>query len=246
MRWKQVIRRLIPDGLRGELRILLRNSLGGGYFGLNGLDRKLEQYVDYDNGFFVELGANDGITQSNSYYFETRRGWHGVLVEPIPHQYLKCRKRRGSNSKVFCNACVGFDYKDRFVEIIYSNLMSVPRGLESDLGDVDTHVQRGRKFLREGEENFIFGALARPLTDILAEAAAPEVVDFLSLDVEGAELEVLKGVDFNRFRFKYILVECRNIAQLEGYLRGFGYEIADRFSGHDFLFRHAGLQPGTA
>ena len=40
------------------------------YFGLNGLDKKLRRFVDYDNGFYVELGANDGITQSNTYFFE--------------------------------------------------------------------------------------------------------------------------------------------------------------------------------
>lgn len=40
------------------------------YFGLNELDRKIEKYMDYDNGFYVELGANDGIRQSNTYYFE--------------------------------------------------------------------------------------------------------------------------------------------------------------------------------
>jgi hypothetical protein len=40
------------------------------YYGLNGLDEKLESYVGYDGGFFVEIGANDGVTQSNTLYFE--------------------------------------------------------------------------------------------------------------------------------------------------------------------------------
>jgi len=44
------------------------------YFGLNNLDQKIEKYLDFDNGFFVELGANNGIEQSNTLYFELFRG----------------------------------------------------------------------------------------------------------------------------------------------------------------------------
>ena len=64
------------------------------YFGLNGLDKKLEKYVDYENGFYVELGANNGINQSNSLFFELHKNWHGVLVEPSVHNYLLCKKYR--------------------------------------------------------------------------------------------------------------------------------------------------------
>jgi hypothetical protein len=99
------------------------------YFGLNNLDQKIEKYLDFDNGFFVELGANNGIEQSNTLYFELFRGWKGVLVEPTPHNYLNCRKVRSPMTNVFCNACTSFDYKEKFVEIIYSNLMTAPVGL---------------------------------------------------------------------------------------------------------------------
>jgi len=71
------------------------------YFSINEIDIKIEKYLDFDNGFFVELGANDGVNQSNSLYFEKYRNWKGVLVEPIPHNYLLCKKNRSLNSKVF-------------------------------------------------------------------------------------------------------------------------------------------------
>ena len=57
-----------------------RNKSKGVYFSLNSLDKQLEKYVDYDNGFYVELGANDGVNQSNTLYFEMKRNWKGVLV----------------------------------------------------------------------------------------------------------------------------------------------------------------------
>jgi len=74
------------------IKSLAKRFLRGKYFSLNQLDRKLEKYVDYDNGYFVELGANDGVNQSNSLYFEKYRTWRGLLVEPAPQNYLKCRQ----------------------------------------------------------------------------------------------------------------------------------------------------------
>lgn len=103
------------------------------YNSLNDLDKKIEKYVNYNNGFFVELGANNGVIQSNTLYFERFRGWKGVLIEPIPHNYLKCIKNRSIKNKIFCNACVSFSYKNEFVKISYADLMSSPLGLESDI-----------------------------------------------------------------------------------------------------------------
>ena len=53
--------------------------------GLNGLqDKKVLKYLPTAPGFFIEAGANDGLKQSNTFYLESRRGWRGLLVEPIP------------------------------------------------------------------------------------------------------------------------------------------------------------------
>src|SRR6185436_12170312 len=60
-------------------------------FALNDLDAKLEPFMDFDNGIFVEAGANDGVVQSNTLYFEARRRWRGLLVEPIPEKAEECR-----------------------------------------------------------------------------------------------------------------------------------------------------------
>ena len=206
------------------------------YRGLQELDRKVEKYLNFDGGFFVELGANDGLFQSNSWYYETYRNWRGVLIEPAPNLFLECRKNRSERTHVTCAACVSFDYADEFVKIVYSNAMSVSMGVETDLVDPQAHAELGRQFLRPGETVFTFGALARPLNAILAEASAPLLIDFLSLDVEGAEIEVLKGVDHETYRFRYMLIECRDIARLERYLGPLGYGLLERFNEHDYLF----------
>jgi len=181
------------------IKSLAKRLLRGKYFSLNQLDRKLEKYVDYDNGYFVELGANDGVTQSNSLYFEKSRNWRGLLVEPAPQNFLKCRQNRSPSDSIYCAACVSFDYDKEFVRIAYSNLMSTPVSLESDIKDPHAHAKLGGQFLGSGETVFEFGAVARTLNSLLLDARAPTMIDFLSLDVEGAELEVLKGVDHNAF-----------------------------------------------
>ncbi len=205
--------------------------------GRNSLVQKLEPYVDFDNGFYVELGANDGVDQSNTLYFEKKRNWRGVLIEPTPHNFLHCLKRRGENNQVYCNACVEFDFPDKFVELTYANLMTVSMGLELDLPDPNEHLVGAQQHLRETERTFTFGAVARPLNDILIDSKAPSRINFLSLDVEGDELSVLKGLDHNKFRFDFMLVECRDFERMDSYLKSVGYKFEALLSQHDYLFK---------
>jgi hypothetical protein len=74
------------------------------------------------------------------------------------------------------------------------------------------------------------------LNSILLEANAPKLIDFLSLDVEGSEIEVLKGVDHEIFRFRYPPIECRDITRLSDYLRGVHYRLVEKFNEHNYLF----------
>jgi FkbM family methyltransferase len=207
------------------------------YYSLNALDQKLEPYVDFDNGYYIELGANDGLTQSNTAYFEKSRGWKGVLIEPSPHRFLDCIRNRSPENAIHCAACVSDDYPDRFVEICYANLMSVAMGLESDLNSTERHLEVASTHMRNQEVLFNFGALARTLTAILDESDAPQDIDFLSLDVEGAEIEVLKGTDFDKYRIRYLLIECRDLGKMKAYLAARGYDYVENLSKTDALFR---------
>ena len=208
------------------------------YNGLDRLDQKLESYLDFDNGFFVELGANDGVTQSNTLYFERYRNWTGVLVEPSPDNFLQCVANRATRTKTYCNACTSFAYTDKFVEIVYAGLMSVPVGLESDVADPAEHAGIGRENNQASYGQFSFGAVAVPLNKLLIEAQAPQLMDLLSLDVEGAEIDVLKGIDHAQFRFKFLCVESRSFDGLKDYLAANGYAFEAQLSRLDYLFRN--------
>jgi len=214
------------------------------YYSLNELDKKLRKRISKRSGFYVEIGANDGVNQSNTLHFEKALGWKGVLIEPIPHRFLECKKNRSKENTFFCNACVSDDYKNEFVKIIYSNLMSVAPELDLDLERPYEHAATGHQFLDEHEVTFTFGAIAKTLTSILVEANAPRFIDLFSLDVEGAELEVLKGVDFDHYTFGHLLVESRNINRLERFLNQKGYRLVEPLSVHDYLFVPATVSAG--
>jgi len=207
------------------------------YHGQWQIDKIIETYADYDGGYYVELGAVDGVGLSNTLYFELKRNWSGLLIEPSPNNYLKCLENRSSKNAIICAACTSFDYSQKFVEMVYSHYMTTPIGLDTDISNPVSHAQSGAQYLgNEKERIFTFGALARPLSEILHEVNAPNKIDFLSLDVEGAELDVLKGVDHDLFQFKVICVESRNIQRLRDYLEPLGYEYQRQISPHDFIF----------
>jgi len=170
---KKVLQQLLKIFFGSQYHAVIRRvgfivrKYKGGYFSINQLDRQLEEYVNYDDGFFVELGANDGVSQSNSLYFELKRNWRGVLIEPSPHNFLLCKEQRSSRNHIFCNACVSKDYKEKYVDIRYANLMSISQNLELDLNDKDARIRDGEKFLSNSEEVFSFGAVAATLNSLL-------------------------------------------------------------------------------
>ena len=209
-----------------------------GYFGFNNIDKKLEKLLPYTDGFYVELGANDGALASNTYFFELKKNWKGVLIEPAPNLFLSCLKRRGRNNHIFCNACVSFDYENEFVKLDYSDAMTFSSELSLDLKDGKEQLKKGEKFLMEGEKTFAFGAKAETLNNLLIKASAPNIIDFLSLDVEGAELEVLKGIDFDLFKFKYMVIECRYINKLKIFLESKGFQLQEKITTQDYLFAY--------
>lgn len=212
-------------------------SFYGKYFGLSSLDQKIEGYLPHKNGYFVELGANDGITQSNTKYFELFKSWTGVLVEAYEPNFQKCVRNRKKTTKSFHAACVSSKFSSKKVALMYSNLMTISLEGDNQIEDPKAHALEGRKFLETSEQVHVFEAPARTLESILNEALAPSEMDLLSLDVEGSEIEVLKGLNHSRYKFHFICVETRNEKLMKNYLSTFGYQLVEKLTEHDLLFR---------
>ena len=77
---------------------IISRLVGKKFVGLEGLDQKLAKIITYKNGFFVELGANDGILYSNTLHFELFQNWTGILIEPSPVEFKKLRRNRAKKS----------------------------------------------------------------------------------------------------------------------------------------------------
>lgn len=214
------------------------------YFSLNGLDQKIESFVDYDKGFYVELGANDGVNQSNTLYFEHFRDWKGILIEPGHKNFTELTRNRSPRNSFRNVACVGPTYEQPTVDLIYSNLMTSTLGIDTDLSDPLDHARKGESL--GGGTPYIFQSTAITLNTVLIEADAPSLIDLLSLDVEGVELEVLMGVDHSRFRFNYICVESRQFDRINYFLQEHGYSFVKSLSFHDYLFKDVKQSKNTS
>lgn len=212
-------------------------------FALYQIDLKLIPYLKKRQGFFVEVGANNGIRQSNTLFFEKYKGWKGLLIEAIPSLADDCRKNRKKCIVENC-ALVSSDYAFEQIEIEYCDLYSVVKG--SPLGKewVKNHIQSGKKYLKNGDQTCTIIAKAQTLTQVL-EKYKIDHIDFLSIDVEGYETEVLKGLDFNKFLPDFMLIEVRSGINIEPIIGSFydfvkALNVTESYS--DILYRSKQLK----
>lgn len=203
------------------------------FYGLNGLDEKVAKHVDIQDGFFFEAGANDGVTQSNSLHFEESRGWRGILVEPIPQKFFDCTVNR-PKALVEWGALVPPDWGKPYVELTYCNLMTVTNGSWETRDQELHHVSTGTRFI-PGEQVHQFRARPMTISQVLDKHRVTHV-DLMSIDLEGFELQALRGLDLGRHRPTWLLVEERKPAPLIELLSPV-YDLVAQLSEIDMLFR---------
>lgn len=203
-------------------------------YALNNIDIKLKPYLsDIKNGFFVEAGSNDGISQSNTLYFEKKFGWRGLLIEAMPELATKCIENRPKAITENC-ALVSFDYSKKTIPIRYGGLMSVVEGGMKTKHEEETHIQKAKEL--KNIETYITEVPIMTLTSILDKHKISNI-DFLSLDIEGYELQALKGLNINKYRPTYILVEARYKDDIDKFMHTNNYKEISRLSEHDYLYK---------
>lgn len=199
------------------------------------LDRKLDRWIgDVQGGFFVEAGANDGFEQSNTYHLERFRGWTGLLVEPTPHLHREAAIER-PGARVVRAALTAPEQHGSELQLQYGGMMTVVSGSK---GADAAYAANGLALGLEAPMTFTAPAVT--LSSLLDDVGAPEI-DFMSLDVEGFEPEVLKGLDLDRHAPRYLLVEQHDDASraaVEAQL-GDRYRRVEQLSPLDVLYaRH--------
>lgn len=183
-------------------------------------------------GYFVEFGATNGKDLSNSFMLEKKYGWNGILAEPAVswHKYLE------ENRNCFLEfKCV---WKESNAELIFNEVPYLELSTIDTFSYEDMHLQDrkfGRRYLVE----------TITLNEMLLKYSAPYFIDYLSVDTEGSEYEILRSFDFSKHKFAFISCEhnftsnrerIAELLSLNGYKR-----ILENVSKFDDWFVHESL-----
>lgn len=148
------------------------------------------------NGYFVEFGATDGIGHSNTYLMEKCFGWSGILAEPA----IRWHEDLISNRKAHIETCCVWSHSNKTLEF---------KEVDSpDLSTIDAFSLLGADQHRQARNRGrVYEVRTISLNDLLDKHHAPREIDYLSIDTEGSEFEILNHFDFGRHSFKVITCE---------------------------------------
>lgn len=146
--------------------------------------------------FFVEFGAFDGKTLSNTYFLEKELGWTGILAEPIPKQFVVCQQNR---TCAVDSRCV---WTESGLTLPFNSV----NGL-NELGTIAAFEGRDGHSNTRASRRESIAVTTVSLKDLLDEHQAPGTIDYLSVDTEGSEYEILQSFAFKSYFVKTISVE---------------------------------------
>lgn len=165
------------------------------YYSQCGEDKFLyENYFKDDeteNGFFIELGAMDGVTYSNTLFYENQLGWNGVLIEPQVQMFRQLERNRPK--------CYNFNYAISEIdgEVVFTGYNAI--------GGVDSDMTDWYKKDHNWSDKDKYIVKSKPMKSVLKDVPISKV-DLFSIDVEGGELSVLNTFDWN-IHVRIILIE---------------------------------------
>jgi hypothetical protein len=175
------------------------------------LDITLRKFLRHKHGFFIESGANDGISQSNTYFFAKHRGWKGLLVEPAA-AHLTVLKRDRPESTIVQAALVAAEDDGKPLQGSLQNEGSLMAKISSSSSSSSSYAGStsssivGRSLSSILDEHYSNNNSSSSSSS--SSGSSPKlIIDIWSLDVEGFEVQALRGLDFSRHRPRFILIE---------------------------------------
>jgi FkbM family methyltransferase len=209
-----------------RMRLFLKKRLAARCLTISQVGQDLWVYGEVFNekkgGFFVDVGAHNGLEISNSYLLETRYKWDGICIEANPTSFDELRKNR----KCRCiHACV--DKNQGTVSFLPNGMLG---GILAD--DCDNNIANCN-------DSILVKTL--PLGTILKENDAPKEIDYLSIDIEGAEDRALLDFEFSDYVFRCVTIERPSVA-LRDCLRINGYFLIKEIPGLDCFYIHESFE----
>jgi len=177
------------------------------------------------NGIFLDIGANDGIYTSNTAKLEFEYGWTGVCVEANINLIDKLQKNRPNS--IIVNSAVWSKKSKVNFEIPNNNYKNIDGHLLSRISGIAGNENNFKHHFKDNVN--IIELEADSITSILEKNfKIPCDIDYMSLDVEGAELEVLKGIDFNKINIRFMTIE-------HGDRKNYKESIIDFLTQHNYV-----------
>jgi hypothetical protein len=219
-------RDLITDEIPEKWRLkgVAKNENGDEWFGQHGQDVAVAKFFNFKrHGFFVDLAANDAVWASNTFALESNYGWKGICVEPNPYYWFRLSFRK-------CHAVGTFVGAKNLDEVNVRLSFSKAQGPYGGIvgGDFDN------KKVKSDESQRRYTASLKHIFEIFS---VPKVIDYISLDVEGAEEFIMGTFPFHEYRFLTMTVE-RPKEELRKLLQSHGMKFVMDFKRGDTLWAH--------
>lgn len=200
-------------------------------------DRILNEsiFLNKKNGIFVDIGAHDGKTLSNTYFYEKELEWTGLCIEPLPRVFSQLKENR---SCILINGCAWSSDTFKTFRIIegYSEMLSgiLDAYPQSHVDRINSESQSNSQIIKDVDVK------CYDINKLLKDNKL-FYIDLLSIDVEGSELEILKAIDYIEIKIDVILAENNyNDSNLRDFLISKGYAYIGSISIDDvFVLRSA-------
>ena len=166
------------------------------------------------SGYFVEIGATDGVWCSNTCLLERDYGWTGILCEPARSWHASLHRNRSANIETHCLWSESGSSLD-FVELPATGHSTVAAFSQAD------YLAQAR------QGGAVYAVPTLSLQDLLVKYRAPRQIDYLSVDTEGSEYEILKNLDFNQYSFQVITCEHNHTPMRQ--------KLYELFTGHGYV-----------
>jgi len=150
-------------------------------------------FKGYKNGFYVDVGAHDGVSINNTLYFEKNNNWNGINIEPIKTVFDNLVINRPNDINLNCAVCNNNGETDFFYNVGYTEMIS---GIKDTFDP--RHLQRlERENAQHNSTTQVISVVTKKLETIFDEHNVSHV-NYLSIDVEGGEFEVIKSINFDK------------------------------------------------
>ena len=143
------------------------------------------------NGYYIDIGCADGEKISNTFLLDKHYNWSGLAIDINARNVINRT----------CNVFKGLVYdEEKVVEFVKADFNLDFSGIKDHLTNIFRLKDRTKTSPIEKHQTIV-------TQKVFDAYNVPQYIDFLSLDVEGSELNVLKGIDFNKHIFKIIMIE---------------------------------------